>query len=237
MQGDGEIGGNCPGSGCPDDHVDLFAGKFGEHAGYIRRHRKFYIYGRCHMIGIFHLRLGEGRFARGTPVDWFFSLVNITAQQKFSEFLNCCRLIIVVHSHIRVIPFTKHAKPLELFSLNVNESIGVAAAEFSFLGLWHCMLFLTQFLVYLMFYGEAVAVPSRDIYTVKPHHVLRFYDNVLDDLVQRRTKMYISVSIRGAVMKDVSFPPLRYRPYFFIDIHLCPFFKHFRFLPSQICLH
>ncbi len=187
MQGDGQVGWDCPRCGSPYDHADLFPGEFGKCSGYVGDHRKFYIYGRCRVIVIFHLRLGEGCLARGTPVDRFFPLVDITAEQQFPEFLYRCGLVIVIHRDIWIIPFSEHTKTLELFSLNIKILSGIRSAKPSFLRLWDGMLFLAQFLVYLMLYGKAVTVPSRDIHTVESAHAFRFYDNVLDYLVQCRS--------------------------------------------------
>jgi hypothetical protein len=88
-----------------------------------------------------------------------------------------------------------------------------------------------------MFDGQTVAVPARYIYAVETGHVFRFNDDILDDFIESSAQMNIAIGVGRPVMKNVRCFPLGRLPDFFVNVHFFPFFQHFRFALSQICLH
>ncbi|OPY86034.1 MAG: hypothetical protein A4E72_01749 [Syntrophus sp. PtaU1.Bin208] len=237
VQGNGQIGGNRPGGGRPDDDADLLSGQLGPHRRDIGDHGKLYIDGGCSMIGILNFRLGQRRFTGGAPVHGFLSLIYRTAQVELSKLLDRRRLIVVAHGQIGMIPFPENPQTNELLPLNPHVLIGIDPAEPPLFRLGQLRLLLAKLLVHLVFDGQAMAIPSRNIHTVKAGHGLGFDDDVLDDLVEGRPQVNVAVRVGRAIVKDIGFMTLRGLSDAFVDADFVPFFKLFRFLLGQIRLH
>ena len=85
--------------------------------------------------------------------------------------------------------------------------------------------------------GQAVGVIAGHVGCLEAGHVLIADDDVLDDLVQRRTHVDIAVGIRRAVVQDVLRLALVVLNHLLIDMVLLPVLEHFGFLLRQTGPH
>jgi len=113
------------------------------------------------VIHIFHLRLSESGPAGGAPVNGFEPFVYGAGPDELPEFPNDGGLVGFVHGQVRGVPFAENAEALEFLPLDPDEFLRVLPAPFANLRDIHGFLLRAQFLVDLMFYGQAVAIPSR----------------------------------------------------------------------------
>src|SRR5690242_13239371 len=60
-----------------------------------------------------------------------------------------------------------------------------------------------QFLFYLGFDGQTMAIPAGDIRSSKTRHALRLYDHVFENLIKRRTEMDRTCRIWRTIMQHV----------------------------------
>jgi hypothetical protein len=131
------------------------------------------------MVLIFHLGFGQRGVAGGAPVDGLFAPVNRPAQKKFAKLGDDGGHVSRGHGEVGPLPVPQHPQTLEFFPLDVDELFGVGPAAGPHLHLGEEQSLGLQFLVHLVLDGKPVAVPARDIGTVKPHHLPGFDDDVL----------------------------------------------------------
>jgi len=94
------------------------------------------------------------------------------------------------------------AEPPELRLLDPDELLRVGAAARADLEGAHPRLRRAELLVHPVLDREAVAIPSRDVRGVEPHHRPGLHDDVLQDLVQALAEMDAVVRVRGPVVED-----------------------------------
>jgi len=233
----GQIGGNGPGRGGPDDHGHFFTGQFGPHGADIGIKSELDVNRRRVMIRVFHFRFGQRRFARCAPVHRLLSLVNAAVEIKLAELRDGGGFIRIRHGQIGIVPLAENSQTFELRALDVDEFFGVHAAGAALFHLRQAGFLAAQFLVDLVFDGQTVAVPPRHEHAVEAGHVLGLDDNVLDDFIERRAQMDVAVGVRRAVVQDIRRAAFGRRPDFAVNIHFFPFFKHLRLALGQIGFH
>ncbi len=74
---------------------------------------------------VLHLRLRQGSVACGAPMDGLLPPIEAPILGKFPEFANDAGRVLRIHGKIRIIPLPENPQPLELLSLNTNESLGI----------------------------------------------------------------------------------------------------------------
>src|SRR4051794_22026799 len=97
-----------------------------------------------------------------------------------------------------MLPVSENAEPFELPALDVDK---LARERLRFLPDFERRK-PSGFLHDLVFDRQAVAVPSRQIWRAKTRHAFRFYDEVLQDLVERRAHVDVAVRERRAVVQN-----------------------------------
>ena len=173
----------------------------------IRDHLKFHIDRWRSMILIFHLSLSQGRLAGRTPMDRFLSLVDRTVQKKLSKFPDNRCLVVKIHGEVGILPFTKDAKTFEFFPLDIHKFGCVIPASLPNLHDGEFSLLRTETLLDLVFHGQPMTVPSRNIGAIKSGHELRFHDEVFQNFIQGRSDMNVSIRIGRTIVKNVFGPP------------------------------
>jgi len=151
--------------------------------------------------------------------------------------MDCGGFIGIGHGQIRVSPFAENAEALELISLNADILFRIDAAGAAFFHLRQAGVFSAQLLVHLVFDRQSMAIPARDIYAVETGHVFGLDHDILDDFVQRRSQMNVTVGIGRAVVQDIGFFAFGTLADLVVNVHLFPSFQHFRLAPGQIRLH
>jgi hypothetical protein len=80
-----------------------------------------------------------------------------------------------------------------------------------------------------MFNGEAVAVPSRDVFSVKTGHIPGFDDEVFEDFIQGCADVNMAVGVRRAIMEDIFGTVLGNLSQLLINPSVFPFFQNLGF--------
>jgi len=99
--------------------------------------------------------------------------------------------------HIGVLPVTEHAETDKLLPLDITELQRVLRAFLPQKNRVCLVLRDLQVFDDLQFDGKPVGVPPRDLGGVEPLHGFLFGDEVLEDLVERRSDMNMSVCVGG----------------------------------------
>ena len=192
VQADGHVVRQGPGRGGPDDHIG--AGRIG--AGDALGQGGI-VEGEAHedggrgMVAVFHFGFGQGRMAGAAPVDGLLGAHHTALVHELGQFVGRGGLIGGVHALVGIVPVAQHAQALELLAAHLAHHVGGQ-------GLF---LFL-QFLFHLVLDGQAVAVPAGHIVGAIALHVARLDHDILQDLVQGRAHVDMTVGIRRAVMQD-----------------------------------
>ncbi|VTR68162.1 hypothetical protein DESC_70002 [Desulfosarcina cetonica] len=206
VQGHGQVGRQGPGCGGPDHHGHLSSGQTRVDLGRVIFQGKLDIHRRRGLVVIFDLGFGQGRFAVAAPVDRFLAAEKAALQGELAALPGDDRLITVIHGQVGVVPLAHDAQALEFLTLDVDELLGVGPALAAHLGLGHLLLLGAQFLVHVVFDGQAVAVPARHVGGIEPGHLPGADDDILENLVQRRADMNMAVGIGRTVVQDKSRP-------------------------------
>src|SRR6202012_3717156 len=128
IEGDGHRGGKRPGSGGPDDRVDLAAGELRIDVFGRRGELVAHVDGRRGVHLVLDLGLGERGAVMPAPVDGFEALVDEALFEEAVEGFGDARLVGEVHGGVRVVPATEDAEALELRALQVDVLVRVLAA-------------------------------------------------------------------------------------------------------------
>src|SRR5208337_631916 len=124
--------------------------------------------------------------AGGAPINRLLPPVNRACADKPAKLTGNGSLIIVAHGQVRVFPLSHDPQSLKFLPLDIDEVVGESPAEFSLLRNGVRSLLASQIFIDLMFNGQTVAVPSRNVFSVKTGHIPGFDDEVFEDFIQRR---------------------------------------------------
>ena len=237
MHHDGQISRECPGRGGPDRHRHRAAGQRRIQPGRVRGQRKRHVDRGRAVVLVLHLGLGQRREARRAPVDRLQSAVHPTRADELPQLAQDVRLVPELHRPIRVAPVPQAAQPLELLPLDVDELLGVGAAQLPLLGDGHLARLGPKLPVHLVLDGQPVAVPARHVGRVVAEHGSGLDDHVLQDLVQRVPHVDVAVGIRGSVVQDPARPPLPDLPQRLVQRHLLPLAQELRLPLGEVGLH
>ncbi len=179
MKGHGQVGRQGPGSGSPDHHGNLPPGQL---RGNIRRivlQRKFNVHRGRGLIVVFNFGLGKGGLAAAAPVDRLLAAKQAAVQGELAALSGDGRLVAVVHGQVGIVPLAHDTEALELVSLDVDELLGVSPTTAANLGLCHLLFFGPELLVHIVFDGQTMAVPTRNVGGVEAGHLPGTDDDVL----------------------------------------------------------
>jgi len=134
-------------------------------------------------------------------------------------------------------PVPDAAEALEFLTLDIYELPRVGPAFLPGIQLGELEPLLLDVLLHLVFYGQAVAVPSRDIVRPVARHELRLDDDVLEDLVEGRPEVDIAVGVRGAVVEYEGGAVFSRPGHLPVEVYLLPAGKHVLFPDGQVASH
>jgi len=237
MDGYGQVGGQRPGRGGPDDHGYRFPGQLRHRSGYVVPQGELNVDRRGFVVGVLDLGLSQRSHTGRAPVDRLLALVETAVFGEGRQLAGGDPFIEVVHGEIRVIPFSHDAQALELLTLHLHEFCRILAAQFAHFGFGDLVLFRTQILLNLQFDGQPVAVPSRDVGRFEAAHAFAFQDDILQDLVEGMADVDMTVGIGRAVMEYVFRLVLACVSHFVIESHTIPFSHNLHFFLCEIGLH
>ena len=238
MHGHGQVVRQSPGCGGPDH--DKGAGRVRRDKGLLQslvRQREADEHGRRGMIGVFHLGFGQGRPAVAAPVDGLLAAHDLALLHKGGQFGSGDGLIGRLHGHIRIGPVAQNAQALEFPALDVEKFLRVLAAAFADRMSGQILFPVAQFHFHIMFDGQPVTVPAGHIGRGPAQQIARLDHNILENLVQRRAQMNMTVGIGRAVMQHIPPPFARSFLHETIGVRLFPELQRLRFLLDKVRLH
>ena len=203
MKGDGQIGGQGPGGGGPDEDIHLFPLYPGEDPAEVIFGGELYVDGGGGVIVVLHLCFGQGRLAAYAPVNGFLTLVYQALFEELAQLFDNDGFIVEVHGDVGVLPVAKDPQAFELFPLDLYELLGVLPAHLADLVFGHLPLLGAQLLFHLVLNGQAVAVPTGYVGYIITLHGLGLVYEVLEDLVKGMADVDVAVGIGGAVVEDI----------------------------------
>ena len=229
VQGDGQVAGQGPGSGGPDDHLAAIDAANGA------VHLKAHIDGGGGVLHVFHLGFGQGGVVGVAPLHRLHGLVHSAAFHQLGKHAEDIGLVLGLHGDVGVEPVAEYAETAERDALLVNEAqgeLGAAAADFS--GLQPL-----EFLDYLGLDGQAVAVPAGDEGGVVAGHGLALHDEILEHLVQGGAHVHIAIGEGRTVVQHETGGILRLTARYnsLIKLLILPFFQTSRLLGREITTH
>ncbi len=241
VERDRQVGRNRPGRRGPDEdrHVAPFELRNAapELVGTVRRQRELHVDGRRGVVFVFHLGFGQRRAAVDAPVDRLLALVDESLLDELPERARDRRLVLEVHRQVRVLPVAEDAEALELPGHDPDEPLGVRAAGAAEIRDAHLPLLRAKLAVDLQLDRQAVAVVAGNVRRVEAGHRPRLHHEILEQLVQRRPEMNLSVGVGRTVVQDELWRSLPLRPNAPVQIHRFPPRERFRLAGRQVCLH
>ena len=171
VHGDGEVAGDGPGRGRPDDHEDraVLGGDFfqlglGRGVGALTGlQREPHVDAGRDVLGVFQFSLGERGLVVWAPPDGLVRAIDRALGHELSELAGDVGLVVEVHGDVRVLPLAQHQQSFELAPLDVDEFSGEDAAGRALFGRRDVVLLFAEFDVHLVLDGQAVAVPTGHV--------------------------------------------------------------------------
>jgi hypothetical protein len=200
MQTDGDIARKRPRRRRPDKEIGLLPVR--EDHPLIALDGELDIERIASLVPILDLRLGQRRTVFGTPVDGLQPFVYQPFLIHFAEDAHLPRLKSRVHGQIGVFPVGQHAETGKLLPLNINIVRGKLRAGVAEGGDAHLVAVELLFLDDGALDRHTVIVPARYHRGIAPVHVFIADDEILEDLVQRRSRVDAVVGERRAVVEN-----------------------------------
>ena len=147
------------------------------------------------------------------------------------------RLKLKVHGQVGVRPVSKHAHPHKIGLLRFDLLARIVAALLSELGCSHLVAWLAHFLFNIELNGQAVAIPARDIGSVKARQRFGLDDDVFEYLIDGMPNVELTIGVGGAVVEDKGRFTLPRFTHLAIQIHRSPSLKTLGLALRQIGLH
>ena len=225
MEGDGQVAGQGPDGGGPDDEVQLALVQVAQLALVIV-HGELHIHGGAGVVLILDLRLGQGGLVVIAPVHGLQALVDIALVIHLAEDLDLLGLEAGVHGLIGVLPVAQNADALEALHLHVDIVLGELVAGGAELGHGHGLAVELVLLDDGALDGHAVVVPAGDIGGVIAPHGIGAGDEVLDGLVQGVAHVQAAVGEGGAVVQGEAGLALVLLQHLVVQVHIVPALEH-----------
>ena len=209
MEGQGQVGGQRPGRGRPDDGEDAPAVQVGvrrsELLDVVVAQRELHVDGRARvLLVVLDLGFRERRAVRDAPVHGLLGLVDEPLLHELRQLPHDGRLVGRRHGEIGIRPLAHHAQALELGPLDGHELLRVCAAGAAERHRAHVPLLAAEVAVHLQLDGQAMAVPAGDVRRVVPlwsRHGAAAHHHVLEDLVERGAEVDVAVGVGRSVVE------------------------------------
>ena len=235
---DCQVARNGPGSGCPDDEVDLLLvdaqlGKQTLVIGYL----ELDIDGITRIVLVLDLSFCQCSVTVRTPVNRLQSLVHIATLCHLAEHLDLTSLILRLQGQIRIAVMSQASQTLELCHLILDMHHGKITAVLPQINRRNCAIFHTDGLHCLQLDGQSVGIPAGYVGSAETVHVLVLDDEILQHLVQRCTQMNLAVGIGRAVVENVTGLALILGDHLFVQILGLPLLQSIRLTLGQVSTH
>ena len=236
VQGNGQVAGQGPDGGGPDDEAELALVQVGELAQVVV-HGELHIHRGAGVVLILDLRLGQGGLVVGAPVHGLEALVDVTVFVHLAEHPDLPGLKARVHGLVGVVPVGHHAHALEALPLHVDIVVGELVAGGAEIRHAHGLVVELVLLDDGGLNGHAVVVPAGDIGGVVPAHGIAAVDEVLQGLVQGVAHVQGAVGEGRAVVEGEQGLALVLLQQLVVKVQLLPIAQHLRLPLGQARPH
>ena len=236
VQGDGQVAGQGPDGGGPDDEEELALVQVAQLAQIVV-HGELDVNRGAGVVLILDLGLGQGGLILGAPVHRLQALVDVAVLIHLAEDAHLVRLEALVHGLVGVLPVADDAQALEAFHLNADVLLGIGLAGAAEVRHAHGLVVQLLFLDDGGLNGHAVVIPAGDIGGVVAPHGVGAGDEVLDGLVQGVAHMDGTVGKGRAVVKVEAGLALVLLEHLVVDVQLLPALEHLRLPGGQPGAH
>ena len=242
VDGEGEVGGERPGSGGPDDGEDPLAGERrvrpGQPVAIRLGERETHVdLGADVALVVLDLGLGERGPAGDAPVDRLLGLVDEALLGEGGELADDRRLVGRGHRQVGVLPLPEDPEPLELRALDAHELLGVRSAGLTEGQRRHLALLRPEVPVHLQLDRQAVAVPAGPVRGVVPRGRPAAHDHVLQDLVEHGAEVDVPVGVGRPVVEDEARMSLPGGPDLRVEVLGLPLLQPARLRLGEVGLH
>ena len=170
-------------------------------------------------------------------MDGLLGLVDEVLLDERGELSDDGGLIPRVHREIGVLPLAHDAESLELFALDRDEALRVAAAFAPEIEGAHLGLLGAETAIDLQLDRQAVAIPARQVGRVEPGHRSTANHDVLEDLVEAGPQVEMAVCVGRTIVKDEALLSATGLPDLGVEALLLPRLQAQRLLLRQAGLH
>ena len=240
VDADGEVGGQGPRCGRPDD--DVHRGRHNVAAHAPRQFRRF-THGKADVNGfrgfvfIFHFRFGERGAAVQTPVHRLVAAHHMAVSHNLAQGADDARFCLRLHGEIGVCPVAEDAEADEIGLLQLDLARRIGAAGGAEFGRADLRARFADLLLDFLLNRQAVAVPAGNVGAVKTEQMAGFGDDIFQDFVERMADVNRAVGIGRAVVQD-EFRRIGERGALLaVNIGLFPESEHLRLALRQIAAH
>ena len=180
----------------------------------------------------------KSSFTFRTPVNWLQTLVDITLCSHFSKYSDLLCFKLVIKSNVRLIPLTDYTESFKLCTLIVNVAFYELFAHFTKFNYRNFgRVADTGFLSGFKLCRKTVRIPTGNIRSFKACHILVSHNKIFENLVERVTKVNITVCIRRTVVQNEQRLALVCFHKVFINLFVFPVLKCNRFAFRKTCSH
>ena len=227
MQGDGQVSGQGPDGGGPDDEEELALVQVAQLTQVVI-HGELHIHRGAGDVLIFNLGLGQSGLVVGTPIHGLETLVDVAVAIHLAEHPDLLGLKARVHGLVGMLPVTHYAHALEALPLHINVVVGKLMAGGAEICHAHSLVVELVLLDDGAFDGHAVVVPAGDIGGVVAPHGVHTGNEVLQGLVQGVTHVQGAVGEGRAVVQVKEGLALILFQQFIVKVQFLPVLEHFR---------
>ena len=225
VQSNGQVAGQSPDGGGPDDEVEL-AVVVGGQLALVVLHLELHVHGGTGIVLVLDLGLGQGGLVVGTPVHGLEALVDVALLVHGAKDLHLLGLKAGVHGLVGVLPVGQHADALEALHLDVDVLLGVVVAGGAELGDAHLLAVELLLLDDGALDGHAVVIPAGDVGGVVATHGVHTGDEVLQGLVQGVAHVQVAVGEGRAVVEGEEGLALVLLQHLVVQVHVVPALEH-----------
>ena len=236
VQGDGQVAGQRPDGGGPDQEVQLAVIQMGQLAQIIV-HGELDVDGGAGIVLVLDLRFGQRRLVVGAPVHGLETLVDVAVAVHAAENANLLGFKAGVHGLVGVLPVAHHAHTLEALALDVDIVVGKLVAGGAEVRHAHGLVVQLVLLDDGGLDGHAVVVPAGDIGGVVAPHGVHTGDEVLQGLVKGVAHVQRAVGERRAVVEVEQGLALVLLQQLVVEVELLPVLEHVRLALGQARPH